>query len=139
MSRNMTIVEEYPPNFADLVAAGFVPGAGAIFTYGDTLYNPDKVPLSGALIAHESTHAQQQFDMGRDEWWEKWKLEPAFRAEQEACGYGAQYAHFCKQNKDRNARARYLFAIEGHLLSEMYKLSGLTRADARAAILKRAK
>jgi hypothetical protein len=138
MSRQMTIAMDYPPNFADLIAAGFEPGKGAIFTYGDVIYNPDQVEIDGALLAHETRHAEQQAEMGIPEWWERWKLDPAFRAEQEAQGYGRQYHYACAVHKDRNARARYLWIIAGHLTSGMYKLT-MSRSDATAAIIKRSK
>jgi hypothetical protein len=71
------------------------------------------------------------------EWWSKWLHDPAFRAEQEAQAYGAQYALYCRHRKDKNTRAKYLNAIANAFSGGLYKLT-FAAADARAAILKRA-
>ena|ERR1700722_15807782 len=134
----MTVVNEKPPHWDLLQKHGYTDLAKCIFTWGDIIYNPDGVPIDSALIAHESVHRRQQEGMGGPEgWWKKWLNEPAFRAEQEAQGYGAQYKHLCGLRKDRNDRDRYLRAIARHFASGTYKLT-LSQADARAAILKRA-
>lgn len=134
----MRDVKAWPPNSVELAAANYDITGGCIFTWGDIIYNPDGVEIDGMLRAHESVHRQQQEEMGGPEiWWEEWKLNPAFRAEQEAQGYGKQYAYFCRIEKDRNRRDKYLRRLCEHLASGTYQLK-MSGADARAAILKRA-
>lgn len=51
----MKIVIEFPPNINELKANLEVP-PGALFTYGDTLYNPTNVYVDTYLMTHEETH-----------------------------------------------------------------------------------
>jgi hypothetical protein len=136
----MQIKNEYPPaEIWDRVKAcvHVEEGAEILFTYGDTVYNPTGIPIDQFLEHHEAQHVAQQAAMGKDEWWDRWLKEPAFRAEQEAQAYAAQYSLYCKYRADRNVRAKYLHAISNHLASGLYGLT-MNQNDARAAILKRA-
>lgn len=134
----MTIIVANPPILPGLIAAGFKPEHGAVYTWGDAIYNPDNIVVSEAVAAHEATHMRQQAEHGGpQQWWQRWIGDPAFRAEMEAQGYGIQYKHFCSSHKDRNDRARYLHIVCGHLASSAYRLS-MPHLDAKAAILKRA-
>lgn len=94
----------------------------AIFTYGDTIHNPFGCALTPELIRHEETHMEQQD--GHPEvaaiWWKRYLQDPQFRLDQEAEAYGMQYKMLCQSVKDRNARARYLYQIAGHLCGPMY-------------------
>lgn len=107
----------------------------AIFTYGDTLYNPFRIQLTTELIRHEETHMEQQEahpDIAKT-WWKRYIQDSQFRLEQEAEAYGAQYNLYCQQHKDKNSRFRYLFEIAGHLSSPMYG-SIITRSEAQKLI-----
>lgn len=95
---------------------------GTVFTYGDVIYNPDNLPMSDHLIAHEEEHGRQQ---QHDEhvaslWWKRVIADPAFRIDQEARAYGVQYAFICKRVKDRNKRVTYLLEMARMLAGEMY-------------------
>lgn len=110
-----------------------------MLTYGDAIYNPAQLEVDQFVLAHEKRHMEQQaaHPGGPDGWWDQWITDPAFRAEHEAQGYGAQYAHYCTMRKDRNIRARYMHEIAKALASGMYGLK-IAAVDARTAILKRA-
>ena len=139
----MCITFDKPPVWQTLIDAGFTDLKDCIFTYGNVIYNPDMIEITPELLAHETMHARQQAALtteevdGRAEWWNRWILDRAFRAEQEAQGYGAQYAHYCKRQKDRNWRAKYLHGISLHLSGGIYLLT-MKQQDARAAIQHRA-
>lgn len=95
---------------------------GTIFTYGDTLYNPNNVQLTQDLIVHEMVHAEQQAhsDTGGKLWWQMYLADPDFRLKQEAEAYSAQYKFICKNVKDRNARTRVLYQLARQLSGKMY-------------------
>lgn len=127
-----------PPVWDALQKAGFATGGGCIFTYGDTIYNPDNAVIDEPLEIHEAVHCRQQLQIGSPMlWWDKWMSDPVFRATQEAQAYAAQYNEMKKHWKNREDRNRYLLQISKHLSSGMYRLN-MTQADARAAILARA-
>ncbi len=97
-------------------------GLGVIFTYGDTIYNPFNIPVTRDLVAHEEKHAEQQ---QHDEtcaglWWKRYVEDPAFRIEQEAQAYRAQFKCICKTVKDRNNRARNLHMLASQLSGPIY-------------------
>lgn len=95
---------------------------GTIFTYGDTLYNPNNVPLTQDLIVHEMVHSEQQAhsDTGGKLWWQMYLADPEFRLKQEIEAYGAQYRYICTIQKDRNAQARTLHKLSKMLAGPMY-------------------
>lgn len=108
---------------------------GAVFTYGDTIYNPSSIALTPELIRHEETHMEQQqanSDVAKA-WWKRYIQDPQFRLEQEAEAYAAQYKLFCQIHKDRNKQARYLYQIAGLLASPMYG-NIVTRTEAQSMI-----
>lgn len=105
---------------------------GVIFAWGDRIYNPDKIEVTPALMAHERVHGERQ---GTDPewWWRRYLDQPAFRLDEEMPAHQAEYREFCATHKDRNARARYLFGCGQRLASPLY--GGLISApDAARAI-----
>lgn len=114
----MKIVSDYPPNIEDLRTV-FPLSGKEIFTWGDIIYNPSGSVLSDHLIAHETVHCLQQ---GADiqGWWDRYKIDPAWRLEQELQAHRAEYRSYCSSTKDRNARARFLHAIAFRLSAPMY-------------------
>lgn len=81
----MKVVVGLPPIFEEI--ARVLPGAlryGVLFSWGDTIFNPDNVPISQALMAHEEVHGRQHAAIGGPEiWWSRYMMEPRFRLEQE--------------------------------------------------------
>ena len=93
-----------------------------IFTHGDVIYNPNHLPLSADLIAHEKVHMKQQNYNDTDAalWWGKYLRDPAFRIEQEAEAYGKQYDVVCGILKDRNGRAKFLTQLSMSFSGPLY-------------------
>jgi hypothetical protein len=76
------------------------------------------------LINHEMVHSGQQahYEGGPDAWWERYLTDAPFRLSQEIEAYHIQYVTYGKQNRDRNAQAKYLYQLASHLSSPMYKV-----------------
>ena len=113
----MKILYEYPPNI-DKIREVFPLHKGVIFTYGDTIYNPDKGKITSELIKHEETHEKQQGN-NIDEWWNKYLNDKKFRLEQEIEAYRNQYKYIL-ENYNRQMRKLLLKDIAKHLSSAMY-------------------
>lgn len=87
----MNIVIAYPPNIAEIrTRFRLPPGAGIIFAYGDTIYNPDGISISPFLLAHEQTHQRQQ---GCDPagWWHRYLADLPWRLDQELEAHRVEY------------------------------------------------
>lgn len=115
----MRILRAYPPNWPEIRAAlkeAIRPGA--IFCYGDTIYNPIGAKLSDALIAHEEVHSRQQ---GEDPagWWRRYIEEPQFRFEQELEAHRAEY-QVATRDTSRQVRRSVLKALSARLASPFY-------------------
>jgi len=115
----MKIVHEQPPILQAIIDHGLHPHSGTIYTYGDTIYNPNEIELPEHLIIHEETHMKQQGD-DPDGWWGRYLIDFAFRMEQEAEAYANQYDFICKSVKDRNRRNLILLDLSNILSSPMY-------------------
>lgn len=90
----------YPPNFLNIQTI-LNPTKGMVYAYGDTIYNPDNIPLYEDLIKHEEVHREQQKKFGSVElWWYEYLTNPEFRLEQELEAYGVQ-ANFLKFLPDK--------------------------------------
>ena len=115
----MRVINEKPPVYDKIVAAGMKPSNKTVFTYGDAIYNPHKLTLTADVVAHEEVHERQQ---GKDPeaWWDRCIADKAFQAEQEAEGYAAQYDLICKGVRDRNQRARIRYEVATILSGPIY-------------------
>ena len=114
----MKIVQEQPL-FRDEVGKMFRLPEGAIFTYGDVIYNPSGRRIDEALLKHEETHSKQQGNHP-DLWWQKYLTDTAFRAAEEVEAYRVQYQHAKKVIHDRNKLFRYLYMLATDLSGSMY-------------------
>ncbi len=117
----MEIRIEKPPVWEEANKA-FKLQKGVVFTYGNIIYNPDNIEISGDLMVHERTHARQQEynETVAKVWWDRYLIDPAFRLEQEVAAYAAQYRYICAIVKDRNTRDRNLRALATFLSSPLY-------------------
>ncbi len=90
-----------------------------IYTYGDTIYNPNNIEIPDHLYLHEFTHFKQQGN-DPDKWWKRYLKEVDFRISQEVEAYGEQYKFICRSIKDRNKREKILGTLASLLSSEVY-------------------
>lgn len=113
----MKIVISNPPNFEKILKAGLNPGKRTIFTYGDTIYNPNANYIDPALMKHEETHSKQQrYDP--EEWWNEYLTNKYFRVISEVEAYRVQYREMEKLMKDE--LSRFLQIIAEDLSGETY-------------------
>lgn len=115
----MKIVNTFPPNIEMIREKIGNPPSTAVFTYGDTIYNPSHGFIDSYLITHEETHERQQGDKPED-WWSRYYDDKQFRLDQELEAYRNQYRHFCRNKKNPQKEAMFLEFIAHHLSSEMY-------------------
>jgi len=139
MIDGVKISYEKPPIW-DAVCVTFKINPRCYFTYGDTLYNPSKLPIPPEIIAHEKVHIEQQkatilikhravgmstekpniIEMNPALWWGKFLREPEFRIDQEAKAYGRQYEYICSVIKDDKTRTKYLEQLAESLSGPLY-------------------
>jgi hypothetical protein len=109
---------DYPPNIKQIRKVFPLTG-NEIFAWDGIIYHPMLTPLPQWLIEHEECHFAQQ-DGDPEGWWEHYLANPQFRYEQELEAHQVEYACYCRHNKDRNQRLRYLQLIARRLSSPMY-------------------
>lgn len=114
----MKIATAYPPNI-EQVRSAFPLQKGVLFCYGDTIYNPDEVPIPLWLIAHETVHCMQQGE-NPQEWWDRYVKDPVFRYTQELDAHRAEWHAIKRVIKDRRARNKYLNNMAKRLSSPLY-------------------
>ena len=109
----MKIIEDFPPNYAEITKTFDIDGKSIVFTYGDTIYNPRKAKIQPHLERHESIHWEQQQKYGGPEkWWERYLIDNKFRLEQEIEAYAAQYKFVQEEMAvPRQAKRRFLLQI----------------------------
>lgn len=84
----------FPPNY-HIIEQYLTHVPGAVYCYGDTIYNPDNRELTPDVEHHESIHMRQQGAFP-GEWWQRYLTDLRFRLEQEIEAYGEQYAYACR-------------------------------------------
>lgn len=116
------IKTEKPPVYDAVTKAFGREPVTAIFTYGDTIYNPGKFPLPDHIIEHEKVHMPQQLNYpgGPDAWWERYLQDPEFRLDQEARAYGRQYGFCCQKGISRPQRRALLKGLAKILAGQLY-------------------
>ena len=127
------VVNEFPPNIEE-VRKKFPLKGGEIFAWDGIIYHPRGGRLPPELIEHEKVHFAQQG--GNPEvWWSRYLSDDdEWRLEQELEAHIVEYRTYCRYNRDRNKRMRYLHMIARRLASPMY--GGLiTTGEARRRIL----
>lgn len=113
------IPHQFPPNIDKITEAFGIVNPLAVFTYGDTIYNPGGGIIDSYLETHELIHQRQQ--TGDPEgWWEAYLADPEFRLDQELEAYGAQYRHYCYNKKDLGKQQEFLIRIANDLSGPMY-------------------
>lgn len=114
----MKIVQGFPPNIQRIWKTFKTP-PNAVFTYGDTIYNPSGGDIDTYLETHEATHMRQQGD-NPFIWWKTYLINKKFRLDQEVEAYQNQYLHFCSNKKDYGRQQEFLDRLAKDLSSSMY-------------------
>ncbi len=127
----MEIRIEKPPIWEEAHKHFQIDDRETVYTYDGVLYNPAGIHVDEHLMAHEEKHAKQQAatEGGSAEWWKTYFASAEFRQDQELKAYQSQYAHFCKEIKQRERRFRYRFELARFLASKMYN-AGISFDDA---------
>jgi hypothetical protein len=131
---NMIVRLEYPPMIKEIDEAFHVIGKPIIYAWGDTIYNPMKVPMYPQYFGHEAVHGMRQ---GEDieGWWRRYIADPEFRLNEEIPAHMVEYAVFRDRHKDRNQRSGYMHKVARKLASPLYG-SLITYKDAKALLEK---
>lgn len=129
----MRILVEQPPIIDDARKVFRLP-EGAIFTYGDVIYNPSGNLIDEPLMKHEEHHSKQQGE--RPElWWQRYLQDIDFRCSQEISAYQISYQSAKTFIRDRNKLHTYLMSLAMDLSGPMYG-SIITFSEAYEAIKK---
>lgn len=116
----MKIVVGKPPIY-DRAATVFPLSGREVFAFGDTIYNPDGMFIPEWIVDHEKVHGLQQSGFeSPDAWWDLYLIDAQFRYTQELAAHREEYRSYCRHNKDRNARARYLDLVARKLAAPLY-------------------
>lgn len=128
------IKQGFPPNIEAIIERFPVVRElpGVIFAWDGIIFNPSGGHLEPWLVEHEKVHFKQQ-NRDPEGWWERYLKDTEFRLEQELEAHRVEYRVFCRHNKDRNQRARYLSMIAGRLAAPMYG-NVISRAEAARRI-----
>jgi hypothetical protein len=127
----LKIVCAFPPNIDEIAAA--IPAArtgDAIFCYGGTIYNPSSGKITPALKAHEAVHSARQGNTDEEvrAWWRRYLADTQFRLDEELLAHQAEYAEFCRLERDKEKRFRFLVSVAKRLSGPLY--GGLMSFDA---------
>lgn len=126
----MKIIVQKPPIWEEANKA-FKILPNTVFTYGETIYNPDNAHMPSDLLIHEETHSNQQEhnDTVAKLWWMKYLDDPVFRLSQEVEAYHNQYVYFCTIVTDRNKQYKKLWELATVLASPLYNCN-ITTSEA---------
>ena len=135
------VVHARPPNFEAIakVFPDVMRRKGILYAYGDKIYNPDKVQISPAKLAHEKVHSIQQKHAGGPEaWWDRYLADKAFRLKEELKAHVVEYHAYCRgvPTPPRKQRAAYLDSIADRMSLPMY--GAMTTRAAILPVLKKA-
>lgn len=113
------VLKQFPPNY-DIICK-HLPAVkrqpSIVFTYGDTIYNPQGHNLRPDLLVHEEVHVQRQ--KNPEEWWSEYLTDVRFRLSEELEAYREQYI-FIEANYNRSMRREILSSIAKDLSGPMY-------------------
>jgi len=114
------IINARPPNFDQILDAfPKSDGEGVIFAYDGNIYNPSRIEIPPALIAHENVHLQRQEALGDPcYWWTSYIESSEFRYVEELLAHAAEFKH--QKHSDRNASARFLVSTALRLVAPLY-------------------
>lgn len=128
------VIFERPPMFDEIDAKFHVRGKPVIFSWGDRIYNPERVEISAALMAHEAVHGERQRRASIEVWWRQYLESPDFRLCEEIPAHAAELKHLLDSGANRHQRRGALKAVVSRLSGPLYG-GMITPAKAREAIL----
>ena len=102
-----TIICDYPPLYEKIAEAfSLYPNDFIIFSWGDRIYNPNRLDIPPQLIAHEAVHGERQ-GSGQQivDWWKQYIEDRLFRLTEEIPAHQAEYQYFLKHGNRRERRA----------------------------------
>jgi len=87
------ISTDRPPNYDEIIKSFPLAAKqrSILFTYGDTIYNPDNVKLIPSLEAHEEIHSIRQQYFTPEKWWETYIEDVDFRLYEELLAHRKEY------------------------------------------------
>ncbi len=114
----MKVLTLFPPNYTAINRAFGVRGKPVIFAYRDIIYNPSRIKVTPALMAHEAVHCGQQ-GTDPDAWWASYICDSEFRLREELEAHRAEY-QFESAHREGKAKAHVLHLIAFRLASPIY-------------------
>ena len=85
------IIRDYPPMIAEIDNKFNVMGKKIIYSWGNKLYNPNKLHVTDALAKHEAFHGDRQEEYGVENWWKLYLADSAFRLHEEVFAHAIEY------------------------------------------------
>ena len=117
----LQVVFERPPMFAEIAAAFPVADNGVIFAWGDRIYNPSRIEITPALMAHEEVHGRRQMAMGEIErWWWQYITNPGFRLHEELPAHAAELSVMQRDAVNRHQRRSAVKIVAKKLAAPLY-------------------
>jgi len=131
------IILSYPPNIEAIrkVFPAVEKTHGVIFSWGDKIYNPDNIPISTALYAHEAVHGSRQTadESAILKWWSTYLDDLDFRVKEEVLGHRAELKVQLQNVADRNKRNMLVQQVALRLSGPIYG-NALSLAAARSLL-----
>ncbi len=127
----MRVVYEFPPLYDEIAGAFDLRCYKPIFSWGDRIFNPHRVAVDTALIAHEGVHGGRQGE-SPEAWWRRYIADPQFRLTEELLAHTAEYRVRCAGLTPNQCQA-VLRMIARRLTSKLYG-SLISITDAKIAI-----
>lgn len=118
----MIIVYEFPPHWAAVNAKFGIEARGLkpIFAWGNKIYNPYRVGVSRAIMAHEVVHGDRQ-SAGIEDWWNRYLDDDEFRLTEEVVAHRAEYeALLHEYGNNRVNRRLFLSQTAQRLRAPLY-------------------
>lgn len=94
---------------------------GVIFTVGGIIYNPDRIQIDAALLAHEEVHSARQIASGDVyDWWDQYLSDKGFRFAEELVAHQEEWRVVRETVSSRQQRRRHLGFITARLSGSLY-------------------
>lgn len=112
------IVIARPPLWDEINAKFRVEGQPVIFSWGDTIYNPQNIQVTPALQAHEFVHGLRQIGNAK-EWWQRYLDDVKFRLDEEIRAHLGEYEWYLRYSNRKTRRTAHA-AIAQRLAGDLY-------------------